>query len=70
MWTRLAPGALVLLALASAGCNKTAFWSVAPAKQGWVYVVGAKNDRAQGWLCPSTPRQGGCKEIEIEVEDK
>jgi len=68
--SRVVVGAIALLALCSTGCAKIFFWSAAPAKQGWVYVVGSKNDRAQGWLCPSTPGQGRCKEIEIEVEDR
>lgn len=63
-------GAIALLAFGSAGCSKIFFWGTAPAKQGWVYVVGSKNDRAQGWLCPSTPGQGRCKEIEIETEER
>ena len=61
---------LGLLAFASTGCSRVAFWSVAPAKTGWIYVVGAKNDRAQGWLCPAEPGKGRCQEIEIETEDR
>ncbi len=65
-------GAVLLLALGvgASGCAKITFWSVAPAKQGWIYVVGSKNDRSQGWLCPSTPGQGHCKEVEIELDDR
>jgi hypothetical protein len=29
------------LAVASMGCNKNVFFSSAPAKAGWIYVVGA-----------------------------
>lgn len=68
--SRLVVGAIALLAVGSTGCSKIFFHGVAPAKQGWVYVVGSKNDRAQGWLCPSQPGQGRCKEIEIELEDR
>ena len=58
---------LVLAALASAGCSTQAH-GVAPAKQGWVYVVGAKNARPQAWLCPVQP--GDCKMITIVEDEK
>jgi hypothetical protein len=68
MRTRLA---LLLLAIAAVGCNKNIFFASAPAKPGWVYVVGSKNDKAQAWLCPAAPNQGGrCHEIEIEESDR
>jgi hypothetical protein len=59
---------LAALALSAMGCNKTVFFASAPAKTGYVYVVGSKNDRAQVWLCPAQPGQGRCHEIETEVE--
>ena len=55
-----------LAALVVGGCSRSFFYSNAPAKTGWIYVVGSKNDRAQAWLCPATPGAEKCHEIEVE----
>jgi hypothetical protein len=60
---------LAMLLVASTGCSKNIFFASAPAKTGWIYVVGSKNDRAQLWLCPSAPGKGACREVDVvEVE--
>jgi hypothetical protein len=60
----------VVLALATTGCSRNFFFSSAPAKTGWIYVVGSKNDRAQAWLCPSAPGKGQCHEIDVVEVDR
>ena len=60
----------LVCALSALGCNKNYFFASAPAKAGWVYVVGSKNDRAQAWLCPSAPGAGHCHEIEVEEQHR
>ena len=56
---------LMLLVVGLAGCSTTAN-GVAPARQGWVYVVGSKQSRARVWLCPATPSAGSeCREIDV-----
>jgi hypothetical protein len=62
--------ALLALAFGSMGCNKNVFFSSAPAKAGWIYVVGSKNDRAQLWLCPATPGKGQCQEVDVVEVDR
>jgi hypothetical protein len=67
MTIRIAVLAAVLVT--ATGCSKSIFFASAPAKTGWIYVVGAKNDRAQLWLCPSAPGKGSCHEVDVvEVE--
>lgn len=67
MWIRSV--SVVAVALCAMGCSKNIFFGSAPAKTGWIYVVGARNDRAQAWLCPSVPGKGQCHEIDVvEVE--
>lgn len=61
---------LLVIALGASGCAKNFFYASAPAKTGWVYVVGAKNDRGQAWLCPDKPGTGKCHEIEVEEVSK
>ena len=60
----------LLLAVCATGCSRSFFFASAPAKTGWIYVVGSKNDRAQAWLCPAAPGNGHCHEIEVEEERK
>ena len=60
----------LVLAICATGCSRNFFFSSAPAKTGWVYVVGSKNDRAQAWLCPSAPGTGHCHEIEVEEQHR
>lgn len=64
MLSRFGVIALAAVAFSAMGC-KNIFYASAPAKTGWVYVVGAKNDRAQLWLCPSLPGKGGCQEVDV-----
>ena len=61
---------LFVIALGASGCAKNFFYASAPAKAGWVYVVGSKNDRGQAWLCPAQPGTGKCHEIEVEEVSK
>lgn len=70
MPARLMALAALALALASTGCNKNVFYASAPAKAGWIYVVGAKNDRAQLWLCPAVPGKGRCQEVDVVEADR
>lgn len=58
------------LALSATGCNKNHFFASAPAKTGWIYVVGSKNDRAQAWLCPAVPGKGACLEVDVVEVDR
>ncbi|MDB4933408.1 MAG: hypothetical protein JWP87_380 [Labilithrix sp.] len=59
-----------LLALATTACSRNFFFATAPAKTGWIYVVGSKNDRAQAWLCPAAPGKGQCHEIDVVEVDR
>jgi hypothetical protein len=62
--------AVIAVALCATACSRNIFFGSAPAKTGWVYVVGAKNDRAQAWLCPAVPGRGQCLEIDIVEVDR
>lgn len=62
--------ALAAVAFSAMGCSKNIFYASAPAKTGWVYVVGSKNDRAQLWLCPNQPGKGGCHEVDVVERDR
>lgn len=70
MMARFGVMALIAMATAAMGCSKNIFFASAPAKTGWIYVVGAKNDRAQLWLCPSQPGKGACHEVDVVERDK
>lgn len=60
----IAAGALVALGLS--GCA-TQFESSAPAGNNGIYVVGAFNNRARLWKCPSQS-QGKCETLKVNVE--
>lgn len=60
--------AVVAGALALSACSSTAFYGSAAAREGYEYVVGMKNNRAQIWLCP-THKPGDCQEVAVEGAD-
>jgi hypothetical protein len=53
------------LAAVGAGCN-THMTGTAPAKEGYIYAVGARNSRPTVWLCPSAPGKGECQAVAVE----
>jgi hypothetical protein len=61
---------LAALLVAATGCSKNIFFASAPAKTGWIYVVGSKNDRAQLWLCPNAPGKGACREVDVVESER
>jgi hypothetical protein len=59
--------AVLLLGLA-AGCN-TVMHGSAPAREGYIYVVGSRQNRPTVWLCPNAPKKGECQVVEVNVEE-
>jgi hypothetical protein len=61
----------VLLATASTGCS-VYFHGSAPASEGGIYVVGAKQGfmttKSTVWLCPVDGTQAKCEKVEVVRE--
>jgi hypothetical protein len=49
------------------GCTTT-LQGTAPAREGYVYAVGSKNNQPAAWVCP-VPKSGPCQPIKIITED-
>jgi len=65
--------AIVLLSVlaAATGCGATAVASTAPAVDpGWRYVAGQRSGQPAVWICPDTPGQGECKQVDVEEETR
>jgi hypothetical protein len=56
----------ILLATLSA-CSSAVYGS-APAREGYVYAVGAHNGKPMAWLCPAN-KKGECVEIAIQTDE-
>lgn len=52
----------------SIGCN-TVMQGSAPAREGYIYVVGSKQNRPVVWLCPSAPKKGECQIVSVTEEE-
>lgn len=63
---KLKVGGLFTVVVALAGCS-TVFSGTAPAKDGWIYVVGSHNNRATVWMCPASG-EGACKEVTVDLK--
>lgn len=59
---------LLLGLLTTAGCN-TVMHGSAPAREGYIYVVGSRQNRPTVWLCPNAPKKGECQIVEVSVEE-
>lgn len=51
------------------GCATQMFGS-APAKDGYLYAVGSKNDQPAVWLCPNAPGKGECHAVTVTEENR
>jgi hypothetical protein len=51
------------------GCN-TVMHGTAPAKDGFLYAVGAKNNQPTVWLCPTSPGKGECQAVTVTEENR
>jgi hypothetical protein len=50
------------------GCSTTLHGS-APAREGFVYAVGSKNNLPAAWVCP-VPKGAGCQPIKVMTEEE
>ncbi len=51
------------------GCN-VQMHGTSPARDGYLYAVGAKNSRPTVWLCPNAPAKGECHEVTVTEENR
>lgn len=52
-----------------AGCATTARDSAKATKEGYIYVVGSKDNKGSIWICPEKPGQGECEPVRIIMEE-
>jgi hypothetical protein len=66
---RLCRSAVALLLLGGGlGCN-TVMNGTAPAREGYLYAVGSRNNQPTVWLCPSSKR-GECQVVTVTEDER
>lgn len=66
--TRTILVSLALVSVAVLGGCSTTLQGTAPAREGFVYAVGSRNNKPAAWVCP-VPKSGECHEIQIVTEE-
>ena len=61
-------GAMLCLLAVGTGCNVVVH-GTAPAREGYIYAVGSRNNQPTVWLCPSAPGKGECQQVTVDEQE-